>query len=317
MDIPSAKYYQRQNTLHSLLLLSAMLGLLALIGWLVAGSDGLLLAFAVGIVIIISGPRISPFFILQLYRAQPISSQQAPQLYAILYQLADRAKLEHLPALYYFPSQVMNAFTLGLKKDTCIVISDGMLRQLNHRELTAVLAHEVSHIRNRDLRVMLIADVLSRLTSLLALAGYLLILLYLPVLIISQQPIPWLLLLMLVLAPNISALLQLALSRTREYSADLVASQLTGDPAGLAAALIKIEHYQNGWIERLIAPGRRLPDPSLLRSHPATQQRIYRLKKLATDAAHKPLTKSHDVLKNWRPSIPVDKPRRRISGLWY
>ena len=285
MNIPSAQHYRQHNYWQSVLLLLAMLGLLALIGWLVAGPEGLFWALAVVFLIVISGPRVSPYFILHLYRARLIHPEQAPQLYHIFYKLADKAGIDFMPALYYLPSQVLNTFTIGLKKDTCIVISDGLLRSLNTRELTAVLAHEISHIRNHDLWVMFFADVLSRLTSFLSLCGYLLIILYLPMLIFSEQIIPWFLLVILVLAPNLSALLQLALSRTREYSADLVAAQLTGDPLGLASALNKLDYYQHGWIERIILPEHRVPVPSLLRTHPTTQSRIRRLNNIAREFA--------------------------------
>ena len=317
MNIPSANYYWRQNLLHSLLLLLAMLGLLALIGWLVAGPEGAIWASAMVLLIVVSGSRASPYFILQLYHARLINPGQAPRLYNMLDQLVDKAGIEYTPALYYLPSQVLNAFTMGLKKDTCIVISDGMLRNLNSRELAAVLAHEISHIRNHDLWVMLVADVLSRLTSLLALCGHLLILLYLPVLILSIQPVPWLLLIILVLAPNISALLQLALSRTREYSADLVAAQLTGDPLGLAEALQKIEYYQHNWIERLLLPGHRVLDPSLLRSHPTTKSRVVRLNNIARDFVQHPARFEKQYSDGWLEPAPTQKPKRRISGLWY
>lgn len=317
MNILSAKHYQQQNYLHSLLLLIAMLGLLALIGFSVAGPEGVFGAFAVVLLIIITGPRVSSRFILNLYQARLIQPEQAPQLYNSFYKLLDKAEIEYLPTLYYLPSQVLNTFTVGLKKDTCIVISDGLLRCLNNRELTAVLAHEISHIRNHDLWVMFIADVLSRLTSLLALCGYILILLYLPILILYEQFVPWLLLIILVLAPNISALLQLALSRTREYSADLVAAQLTGDPLGLASALNKIEYYQHSWIERILLPGHRVPDPSLLRSHPTTQSRIRRLNNIAQEFTRHSEIVEKDYFRDWLDAAPKKKPRKRISGLWY
>lgn len=317
MNIPSAKYYRRHNFLHSLLLLTAMLGLLTIIGWLVVGPEGLFLALAVVFLIIISGPRVSPYFFLHLYGVRLIHPVQAPQLYNIFHELADKAGIDPRPALYYLPSQVLNTFTIGLKKDTCIVISDGLLRSLNNRELTAVLAHEISHICNHDLWVMFIADVLSRLTSLLALCGYLLIILYLPIVIFYEQYIPWFLLAILVLAPNLSALLQLALSRTREYSADLVAVQLTGDPLGLISALSKLEYYQHGWLERIILPGHRVPEPSLLRTHPTTQSRIRRLEDIAREFTQHSQVYKKDHSDDWLDPAPAKKPGRRISGLWY
>ena len=316
MTTHSARHYQLQNYLQSFLLLLTMLILVTLIGTLIAGMQGALWAIAIVLMIILAGPRISPYFILRLYRARLILPEQAPHLYELNEQLAKKAGIEFQPALYYLPSQIINAFTIGLQKDACIVISDGMLRTLNEREFTGVLAHEISHIRNHDLMVMLIADVLSRLTSMLALFGYLLILVYLPVFILSQQLIPWLLMLILVTAPYLSSFLQLALSRTREYNADLVASQLTGDPMGLASALRKIDYYQHNWMERIFFPYRRVPDPSLLRTHPTIESRIKRLKEIAKDFnVWTEFDRQYPT--HWMQSGPASKPRRRMSGLWY
>src|SRR6185369_6035200 len=101
------------------------------------------------------------------------------------------------------------------------------------RELVGVLAHETSHIANRDTWVMSFADVTGRITRILSILGQLLLLLNLPILIMGNRPIPWLPLLLMAFAPSLSALLQLALSRSREYEADLQGSRLTGDPLGL------------------------------------------------------------------------------------
>ena len=316
MTTHSAEHYQRQNYLQSFLLLLTMSILVTLVGALIAGMQGVLWAIALVLMIILAGPRISPYFILRLYRARLILPEQAPHLYELNKQLSNKAGIEFQPTLYYLPSEIINAFTIGLHKDACIVISDGMLRTLNEREFTGVLAHEISHIRNRDLMVMLIADVLSRLTSMLALFGYLLILVYLPVFILSQQLIPWLLMLILVMAPYLSSFLQLALSRTREYNADLVAARLTGDPLGLASALIKIDYYQHSWMERILFPYRRVPDPSLLRTHPTIESRIERLKEIAKDF-NVQSSSGNSFPTRWLQSIPASKPRRRISGLWY
>ncbi|MDH5570297.1 MAG: zinc metalloprotease HtpX [Gammaproteobacteria bacterium] len=266
------------NRAHALILLLGMIILLVLIGWLIAGPDGIAWSFIIGTFIIISTPRLSPHLILHRYNAQIISPKQATELYTILYQLSRKTSLDFIPRLYYIPTRLISAFTIGYKENTSIAISDGMLRKLNLREINTVLAHEISHIHNRDLLVMSIADSISRLTSLMATMGYLLIMIYIPLYLISQQSIPWALLILLVIAPNISALLQLGLSRNREYTADMDAAYITGDPAGLASTLSKIEYYQGKWIERAIFPYRNIPDPSLLRTHPSTTERIRRLK---------------------------------------
>ncbi len=138
----------------------------------------------------------------------------------------------------------------------------------------------------------------------------------LPVLLVEGTPILWLLVALLVLAPTIGSLLQLALSRTREYDADLDAAGLTGDPRGLASALAKLEYHQGGLLETLFLPGRRIPEPSLLRTHPDTKRRIARL------AALEPRPPSWDVdpeaiILPPRSGFPRRNPRWHATGLWY
>lgn len=277
MRSTSASHYMLQNLLHSVLMLAGMFGLLALIGWLLMGVAGIFWSLGIVVIVILSSRQLSPRLLLYLYGAQPLSPEQAPELHDILSQLTTRASLPYLPRLYILPSRIMNAFTMGHNQHTYIVLSNAMLSVMNLRELTGVLAHEVAHIRHQDLWVMTLADVLSRLTNLLAITGLFLMLVYLPLFVLTGQTIPWLLLIVLLLSPNLSALLQLALSRSREYSADIEAVSLTGDAYGLASALEKIEYYQGGWIERILLPGRKLPDPSLLRTHPQTEERVRRI----------------------------------------
>ncbi len=152
--------------------------------------------------------------------------------------------------------------------------------QLEWRELIGVLAHELAHVANGDIRVMAFADTLSRITGVLALLGQALLILSIPALFLGFAMLPVGALLVLLAAPTLSALAQLALSRNREYEADRSAAELSGDPVGLASALDKLERYQGRFWEQVILPGRRLPEPSLLRTHPPTPQRIERLMEL-------------------------------------
>lgn len=268
------------NRWQSLLLLLAMVGFLALLGGLLAGAIGILILLLVGVVLVLFTPVISPQWIMYLYGAWPLSEAQAPMLYEALRQLAQRAGLTVVPTLYYLPSRIVNAFTAGYGERALLAVSDGLLRSLDGREQIAVLAHEISHIRANDMWVMGLADVFSRLTSLCSLFGQILLVINLPLLLMSEVTINWFAIFVLIFAPGLSALAQLGLSRMREYDADLNAVRLTGDPQGLARALIKIERVQDAWFERLFLPGRRLPEPSLLRTHPATEERVARLLEL-------------------------------------
>ena len=303
-----------ENILHSIVLLGTMFILLFVIGWVVAGAVGVLWAAIMGVVLVISGSMISSHIILRLYQAKIISVYQAPQLYEIAAVLSKQAGLEKVPHLYYIPSQIINAFATGRNGSAHIALSDGLLRALTVDELTGVLAHEVSHLKHNDLWVMTLADILSRLTAALALFGYLIIIVLLPFYFFSDMEMPWLALIVLWLAPHISALLQMALSRNREYGADLYAAELTGDPLALASALRKIELYQGDWLERLFFPGQRLPYPSILRTHPKLEERVARLRALAEDQ-YQQLKPGAPVYISW-PRQSTGKPKRRIHGLW-
>jgi len=309
------------NFFHTLLLLGVMILLLAFVGWIIGGSDGLWMLAIFGAVFFLFSPHLSPQFIMRLYRARPLARPEAPLLYDMVMELSERAGLNHVPMLYYVPTSVMNAFSVGTRSRSAIGVTDGLIRNLNQRELFGVLAHEMSHIAHNDLRVMAMADMISRVTHILSLFGQLLLFFNLPMLLLGQVTISWLLIFVLIFAPTISALLQLALSRTREYDADLDAVRITGDPRGLAAALAKMEELQTGFWERIFMPGRRVPHPSILRTHPDTEERIRRLLELEAKPVEKeyhPGFAEQDYLEDVPSSEFSHKPPRwHITGLWY
>ncbi len=309
-----------QNRLQSLFLLAVMACFLALLGWLLWGQDGVVILVSAGLAGVLLNSSISPRLVMLLYGASPVRPDQAPALWKALEVLSDRAELPAIPQMYYVPSQMLNAFAVGTRRHSAIAVTDGLVRQLDLRELVGVVAHEVSHVRNNDLWVMGLADMFSRTTSLLSLLGQFLLLLNLPLILLSKISVSWLAIFLLVFAPNLSALAQLALARTREFNADLNAARLTGDPDGLASALMKIERAQGGWLERVFMPGRRVPVPSLLRTHPETEERVRRLMEL------KPELQGTDILLASEPDFdrfaafgkPVSRPpRRHIGGLWH
>ena len=308
------------NRLHSLLLLGVMGGFLAVLGWLLWGPSGILWLLMPVVVLVLFNPFASPELLMRLYRARPLSRAEAPALYEALAELSRRAGLTHVPRLYYLPSRMVNAFATGTQGRAAIAITDGLLRTLDTRETIAVLAHELSHIQNNDMWVMGLADLFSRLTSTLSLFGQFLLLLNLPLLMFSNVGISWFAILILIFAPSISALAQLGLSRTREYHADLNAVRLTGDPDGLVRALAKIERVQGSFLERIVFPGRQIPDPSLLRTHPPTAERIRRIRELQLPpGVEPPLPGEHSSFTP--PSYlnhPVERPPRwHITGLWH
>ena len=176
----------------------------------------------------------------------------------------------------------LNAFAAGTPDNAVIGITEGLLRRLALPELAGVLAHEISHVRNNDLAILGLADAMTRFAQLLAYLAVFLALFNLPAFLLGDSEIPLIVLALLYLAPTAGSLIQLALSRTRELDADLEAASLTGDPESLISALQKLERYHGHFWEdmRLPVPGRRIPQPSLLRSHPKTEDRVARLKAL-------------------------------------
>ncbi|MDH3714571.1 MAG: zinc metalloprotease HtpX [Gammaproteobacteria bacterium] len=304
------------NRLQSALLLALMGGLLALVGWLLWGGIGIVTLLIAGVVIVLMNPTFAPQWIMRMYGAKTLTPGEAPGLYAALRELAGRAGLEVLPKLHYIPSRMVNAFTVGRADQSAIAVTDALLRVLNSREIVAVLAHEISHVRSNDIWVMSLADMFSRMTNLLSMFGLLLLFVSLPVAMLAEVSINWFAILLLIVAPNLSALAQLGLSRTREYEADLNAVRLTGDSEGMASALIRIERASGAWLERIFLPGRGIPDPSLLRSHPSTESRIQRLRELVPD-------ENYPSSRDWVPDVqPHDRPATRaprwhVNGLWY
>jgi len=286
MDTVKLQSHKLRNLLHTVAFIGAMSALVAICVSLLFGEGVWPWALAGSVLAFIFLPDVSPRWVLKMYQAKKIHPDQAPQLYHIIQIVCQRAQLEEMPALYWVPSQTLNAFAVGTRADAAIAISDGLLRRLTQDELAGVLAHEISHIASNDLRLMNLADLLSRMTHLMSLFGMLLALLSVPLILLGLASISLLGLLILILAPTLSALLQFALSRVREFDADLEAVSLTGDPRGLASALHKIQQQETGIWKRLVFPAYRQTEPSLFRSHPDTQERIRRLLALQPEYQH-------------------------------
>ena len=304
--------YRWLNRLQTALLVLTLPGTAAVAGSLLLGDGGLWLALAAAGFTLLLEPAAASGLTLRLYGARPLYPDEAPDLWAVLRELAARAGLPAVPVPHYVPSGVVNAFATGSKHHAAIALTDGLLRSLTPRELTGVLGHEIAHIANEDLRVMGLADSISRLTHLLALLGQLAIVLSLPALLLGVAEVNWPALLLLAVAPQLALLAQLGLSRVREFDADRLAAELTGDPHGLASALAKIERVSRSWRAWLL-PGWGNPEPSWLRTHPATAERIERLLELAPPPAMPPFPSARFV-----PEVTVSPrpPRWRTGGLW-
>jgi heat shock protein HtpX len=310
--------HRLRNLVQSVLLLGGMAAIAAVCVAAFFGPAGVVWAVLGVVGAFLIGPQIPKGYLLSLYGARPLAPHELPEAHRLLVSLARRAGLPAVPALYYVPSAVPNAFAVGSPESAAIAVSDGLLRSLSLREFAGVMAHEISHIANCDLWIMGLADVMSRVTALMSMLGQFILLVNLPLLLVGAVTVPWVVPILLIFAPTIMSLLQLALSRAREFEADLGGAQLTGDPMGLAAALVKLERRQGRFWEEILLPGRRIPDPSLLRTHPPTEQRVERLRELARKMGRPdeeppaaPIVLPGSLIRVARP------PRLRWHGLWY
>lgn len=314
LDLALRRSHDLRNALHTAILIGGSALLVSVIAWTVLGWTGLVWAAILGAIGLWSMGRVSPKMVLGLYKARPLRPDELPDVQHVVRQLAERAELPSVPQLYYVPSKILNAFAVGTPQDSAIAVTDGLLRAMTMRQLAGILAHETSHIRSGDLKVMALADVLTRITSTMSFVG----LIGIPVLFGAGMAIPWLGLLLLIFAPTLGGLLQLGLSRTREYDADLDGAALTGDPAGLASALDTLERRQ-GHIWEGLFPAGRVPSPSLLRTHPATKDRVARLMALAGANDEQTIVGTTKPVPG--PSIvpPIRNPRIHWHrmGIWY
>lgn len=311
------------NLLDTALLLLGFVVLVTVPAVLLWGFGGLfavpvLLAIVCGLAV-----RMPPDAVMRLYQAAPMPQDES-QLASLVDVLSYRASLPRRPDLYVIPSLTLNAFAAGSRDHSAIAVTEGLLRRLSLAETAGVLAHEVAHIRNNDLLVMGLADVITRVLQLMSYAALGLALYNGLAFLTGEAPISWWAILALYLAPALFSLFQLGLSRAREFQADADAAALTGDAQALASALRRLETYTGHFWEDLMfpVPGRRVPHPSLIRSHPETEDRIARLAALKAASGgqdrHAPLVIVEQPMMSLVGYGPGDmRPRYRWPGLWF
>ena len=272
-----------RNIIQSVLVMAAMVALLAAVGGLFGGPMWMIVLLVIGLPFLALGPSVGSRVLMRMQGAVPLSAQAAPRIADLLVRLARGARLPAVPQLYLVPSPAITAYTTGTRDSAAIAVTDGLLRALTFRELAGVLAHEVSHVQRNDVWMIGLTNVLGRATHFMSVLGQFLLFLNLPLMLMGRFTMPWSAILLLVFAPTLSLLLQLALSRTREYQADAGAVQLTGDPGGLASALAKLEQMNAGFLEHFTLRRRGDQGTSLFRTHPLTRHRIERLAQLSLD----------------------------------
>lgn len=285
--VPSSWHmYRLRNILQFSLMLAGMIGLLGYIGYSIAGTAGLVAVGLVGGIGSLLASNTGVDRLLRSRRIEAIDHQSGYRLYRMMEELAEKAGLDRLPRLFLDRKSAINAYTVEDRSQSAIVVSEALLYSLNLREIKGVLAHEIAHLKNRDIGIMLFSNQIRRLTGYVAIAGQILLVLYLPLMLLNGVAVPWSLLLAMIAAPTVSTLFQIALSRNREFKADLDAVLLSGDTAGLASALRKINIQSSFW-QKLYAPYLK-EIPELLRTHPNTDDRIRRLKSIQAEQGFNP-----------------------------
>jgi heat shock protein HtpX len=227
-----------RSAVLAFLLVGGLLLLVLFWGWLYAGLPGAVITTVLGAIALMLVRKVSPQFFLLLGGARSIDPEDMPALFDIIAVLCRRAGITQVPSLYFLPSGVPTAFATGVGDRSVIVVSSGLLRLLLTRELTGVLAHEITHIAKHDVELMQLARIVGQMTPLIAQVAILVATAtWLLDVFGSGEGVDWLSLGMLVAAPIVANLILGALSRQREYQADLEAVALTDDPAGLARAI--------------------------------------------------------------------------------
>ncbi len=280
------------NTIKTALLLGALTGLLMFIGGLIGGKNGMTIAFVLAMIMNFGSYWFSDKLVLKMYRAQEVSENQAPELYRMVRDLAMRGNLP-MPRVYIIPGETPNAFATGRNEQHAVVaVTEGLLKILNRDELEGVLSHELTHIKNKDMLIGSIAATLAGAIVMLA------------------NMAQWAamfgglgnrdneegggggivgLIATAILAPIAASIIQMAISRSREYMADEGGAKISGKPYGLAGALEKLSRASQ------IVPMNANPSTAhmfivnpltgrslmnLFSTHPPIEERIARLRSM-------------------------------------
>jgi len=275
------------NSLKTWMLMGIMTVILVLVGKLVGGSGGMLIFLLIAVVMNFSSYWMSGSMAIRMTRSYPVTEQEHPELYRIIRNLSTRADLP-MPEVYITPSPQPNAFATGRNPQNAkVAVTEGILRALSSRELEGVLAHELGHVRNRDILISSMAATMAGVITMIA------------------NVLQWGLifggrddrnnngagalgeLAAIILAPLAATVVQLAISRSREFKADATGAQLVGDGNPLADALERLE----SWSQQvpsgvnpatshmfIVNPLRGQSMMNLFSTHPPTQERIRRLR---------------------------------------
>lgn len=280
------------NRFKTVALLGLLTALFLFIGQMFGGSFGLAIAVILAVAMNFGAYWFSDKIVLKMYKAQEVTSKETPELYGMVKTLAERAEIP-MPKVYIIPEQTPNAFATGRNpKNAAVAVTVGIMELLNREELFGVLAHEIGHIKNRDTLVMTVAGAIGGAISFIADMVFFNSLFGGSDDEEGGSPIGGLLGVMV--APFAAMLIQMAISRSREFIADETGAKLSGNPLALASALRKIE----GWSKEvpihsgspatahlfIINPFSGGGLSKLFSTHPATAERIKRLEAMDSKA---------------------------------
>jgi heat shock protein HtpX len=287
--------------------------------WPQLGRGAVVAAAMAAVGIVLFAARAAPAVLMQIYGARPYQAGDLAQLDRITSELAHRAGLPGPPRLYVVPSMLVTAFSFGSSQNFATALTEGLLRRLTTREIAAVLAREVAHAQRGDLLVFGIADWISRCAQGLYYFGLLLAVLNVLSGIGGGERTSWQSIAVMVLAPTLMSLLQLALARTREFDTDRSAALLTGDPLGVASAISRLDASPGSPLEELTppVPARKVGLPSMLRLSTDVQARVAQV-----TALQAPPMPALDIAEGPRISLigvgPIElRPRYRLPGVWF
>jgi heat shock protein HtpX len=269
-------------TIRTVILLAALSGLLVSVGYIIGGIGTATIFLGIALVINFVSYFFSDKIALKMSRAQPLTQEQAPKLYSMIEDLRTRAKLP-MPRVYRIADNQANAFATGRSpKHSAVAVTDGLVNTLTDDELRGVIAHELAHIQHRDI---LIQSVAASIGAAITYIGYMIFW------VTDDDSVVGLIgsLLLAMLAPLAATIIQMSVSRQREYAADAQGAALTGNPESLASALMRLEASANtspmqvnDSIESLyiIKPFAAKGIGKMFSTHPPTEERVKRLREM-------------------------------------
>lgn len=301
------------STLRTFILLAGMTALFIGVGFMIGGEQGMIIAFAIAIAMNVFAYWNSDKMVLSMYGAKEVDRTSAPEFYGLVEDLARKAQLP-MPKVYIMDEAQPNAFATGRNpENAAVAATSGLLETLSREEVTGVMAHELAHVKNRDTLIMTITATIAGAISMLAnfaffFGGH-----------SRNNPLGMVgTLLLMILAPLAAMLVQMAISRTREYNADRVGAEICGQPLWLASALEKLEqgaeHIEHEAAEEhpatahmfIINPLHSHSVDSLFSTHPNTANRVQKLREMPGGLGTRP-SRSSPPLERASSMIPKTK----------